>query len=57
MESSLDSLRAQAVPRAFFLRDARVVARALIGTYLVHAAATGSRQAARAVRIVETEAY
>jgi DNA-3-methyladenine glycosylase len=31
-----------------------VVARALVGTYLVHAPARG---AARAVRIVETEAY
>jgi DNA-3-methyladenine glycosylase len=40
--------------RSFFLRDARVVARALVGTYLVHAP-KGERP--RAVRIVETEAY
>lgn len=39
---------------AFFARSARVVARALIGTYLVHAPAKGSP---RVVRIVETEAY
>jgi DNA-3-methyladenine glycosylase len=40
--------------RAFFARDARVVARALVGAYLVHAPARGG---ARVVRIVETEAY
>ena len=38
----------------FFARHARVVARALIGTYLVHAPERGP---IRAVRIVETEAY
>jgi DNA-3-methyladenine glycosylase len=47
-------LSASKVERSFFLRDARVVARALIGTYLVHAPGRG---ATRAVRIVETEAY
>jgi DNA-3-methyladenine glycosylase len=35
--------------RAFFARDARIVARALVGAYLVHGG--------RAARIVETEAY
>jgi DNA-3-methyladenine glycosylase len=50
----LEDLRAARVDRPFFLRDARVVARALVGTYLVHAPAGA---AARAVRIVETEAY
>ncbi len=39
--------------RAFYERDARVVARALIGTFLVR----GRGPAARVVRIVETEAY
>jgi len=37
------------LPRAFYERDARLVARALVGTHLVH----GDRVA----RIVETEAY
>jgi len=37
------------LPREFYLRDARVVARALVGTHLVHGDRVG--------RIVETEAY
>ena len=41
------------LPRAFYARDARVVARALLGKILVHLDA-GLR---RAVRVVETEAY
>src|SRR5207244_179267 len=46
LESTLD--------REFFARPARVVARALIGAYLVCDPARGGL---RAVRIVETEAY
>jgi DNA-3-methyladenine glycosylase len=50
----LSGLRATKLERAFYLRDARVVARAMLGTYLVHAPRGGE---VRAVRIVETEAY
>jgi DNA-3-methyladenine glycosylase len=41
------------LPRAFFARDTRTVARALLGKALVHRDGT----ALRAARIVETEAY
>ncbi len=51
---SLEELRASKEERPFYERDARVLARALVGTYLVHAPARGP---ARAARIVETEAY
>jgi DNA-3-methyladenine glycosylase len=40
--------------KAFFARDARVVARALIGTCIVHVFPNGEQ---RVARIVETEAY
>ena len=42
------------LPRTWFARDARVVARALLGCLLVHERAGGE---ARVARIVETEAY
>lgn len=54
------------LPRSFYARDALVVARALVGTYLVvsrphdrrdDAAKPGHGGPVRAVRIVETEAY
>jgi DNA-3-methyladenine glycosylase len=48
------------LPREFFTRDALVVARALIGTYLVHGEDAGgdaARGGERVARIVETEAY
>jgi DNA-3-methyladenine glycosylase len=41
---------------AFFARDALVVARALVGTFLVHRAHSGP-DGLKVVRIVETEAY
>jgi DNA-3-methyladenine glycosylase len=50
----LAALHANRLDAAFYTRDARVVARAMIGAYLVHAPA---HHPARAVRIVETEAY
>jgi DNA-3-methyladenine glycosylase len=46
---TLESLWEHRLERGFFARDAVVVARALVGTYLVHGD--------RVVRIVETEAY
>ena len=53
-EELLAALRASKLERGFYLRDARTVARALVGTFLVHAPAG---RPAQAVRIVETEAY
>jgi DNA-3-methyladenine glycosylase len=43
-----------ALPREFFERDALALARALVGTYLVHAM---PGEPPRVARIVETEAY
>jgi DNA-3-methyladenine glycosylase len=43
------------LPRSWFARDARVVARALLGCLLVHERA--AKGEARIARIVETEAY
>jgi DNA-3-methyladenine glycosylase len=40
-------------PLDYFLRDARQLARALLGAFLVHEAGDGPR----VVRVVETEAY
>jgi DNA-3-methyladenine glycosylase len=51
---ALAELRATKLDRSFYVRDARTVARALVGAYLVHAPHDAP---ARAVRIVETEAY
>jgi DNA-3-methyladenine glycosylase len=45
---TIDAFR-ETLPRAFFARDAVALARALVGTYLVHGR--------RVARIVETEAY
>jgi DNA-3-methyladenine glycosylase len=52
------TLRASRLPREWYARDARVVARALIGCFLVHERgdAHGPREP-RVSRIVETEAY
>lgn len=57
MNGALESGTAELVPlpRAYFERDALVLARALVGTRLVVMPARGS--AARVARIVETEAY
>lgn len=51
---SFDDLLRIKLDRAFYQRDARVVARAMIGTTLVHAP---PHAPPRAARIVETEAY
>ena len=51
---SIADLLENKLDRAFYARDALVVARAMIGTYLVHAPHGAPP---RAARIVETEAY
>jgi DNA-3-methyladenine glycosylase len=51
---TLEALRASRLEAGFYARDARVVARAMIGTVLVHAP---PGEPPRAVRVVETEAY
>ncbi len=52
-ERTLPGMPAERIPRSFYARDARVVAKALLGKTVVHADG-GVR---RAARIVETEAY
>jgi DNA-3-methyladenine glycosylase len=54
-ERSMDLLRGTRLPREWFARDARVIARALIGCLLVHEMHPSSD--ALVARIVETEAY
>ncbi len=51
---SLEALRAARCQRAWYARDALVVARALVGCYLVRELAGGGELVAR---VVETEAY
>ena len=51
--AELDALRAQRLPEAFFARDAKVVARALIGARLLHVRG----EHVQIARIAETEAY
>jgi DNA-3-methyladenine glycosylase len=57
----LAALRAAPIPRAWYARDALVVARALVGCFVVHESAgeggAASAPTARIARIVETEAY
>ncbi len=51
---SLRAVEKQVLERPFFERDTRIVARELLGKYLVHRL---SKREIRAARIVETEAY
>jgi DNA-3-methyladenine glycosylase len=54
MDLSPERLRAVRLGRAFYARDALVVAKGLIGCLLIHEASPGD---VRVSRIVETEAY
>ena len=51
---AIDDLLENKLDRAFYARDALVVARAMIGTYLIH---SKFGEPPRIARIVETEAY
>jgi DNA-3-methyladenine glycosylase len=51
---NLASLREASLTEPWYRRDARIVARALIGCWIVHERSDGS---ARVARVVETEAY
>jgi DNA-3-methyladenine glycosylase len=51
----LEDLRAKKLERAWYARDALVVARALVGCWVVHESRGAA--GARVARIVETEAY
>lgn len=51
----IERLRAERWPQAWYARDARMVARNLIGCLLVHEGQAGGQS--RVSRIVETEAY
>jgi DNA-3-methyladenine glycosylase len=53
---ALQVLRARRLERSWYARDALVVARALIGCFVVHESAH-AREVPRVSRIVETEAY
>lgn len=55
MEAAADATRQRRLPRAWFARDALVVARALLGCLVVHESPHAAH--VRIARIVETEAY
>jgi DNA-3-methyladenine glycosylase len=54
---SLEALRSERLERTFYARDARIVARALLGCWLVRESRSEGARTARVARIVETEAY
>jgi DNA-3-methyladenine glycosylase len=54
---SLEALRSAKLDRGWYARDALVVARALVGCWLVREARSGGAATVRVARIVETEAY
>jgi DNA-3-methyladenine glycosylase len=53
-DAAAEVLRTARLPREWYARDARVVARALVGAFLVHEVPAAE---ARVARVVETEAY